>query len=207
MNSLPSYPGEAPSDRTLLLRYQASRSDAAATEIYLRYARRLVAFTRSRMGATLKSRVEAEDIVQSVFRTFFRRAERGEFAVPDGHDLWRLFLVVSLNKLRNAATHHSAAKRDAARTSGAASDAAFAVPSADADQALLVLRESVDHALEGLDVSARQMIELRLEGFEVAEIAARTGRAKRSVERVLQGFRTSMESLLNDSRPQHNFKR
>ena len=43
--------------------------------------------------------------------------------------------------------------------------------------------------LAGLPESNREMIRLRIEGYEIAEIAVRTGRSRRTVERVLQDFR------------------
>jgi hypothetical protein len=43
------------------------------------------------------------------------------------------------------------------------------------------------------------VVRLRIEGFEVAEVAAKTGKSKRSVERILQEFRTTMAGLLKES--------
>jgi len=40
----------------------------------------------------------------------------------------------------------------------------------------------------------------RIAGHEVAEIARRTGRAKRSVERILQEFRAALDGVLHDGR-------
>jgi hypothetical protein len=34
--------------------------------------------------------VDAVDLVQSIFRTFFRRVRRGCYDVPDGEELWKL---------------------------------------------------------------------------------------------------------------------
>jgi hypothetical protein len=42
------------------------------------------------------------------------------------------------------------------------------------------------------------MVQLRIEGHSVAEIAAATQRAKRSVERLLQDFRTRLGRLIFD---------
>lgn len=200
MSSTHREPG-CDNDGSLLRRYVVERSEGAAAELYLRYSRRLLAFTRSRMGASMRARIEADDIVQSVFRTFFRRAGRGDFDIPDGGELWRLFLVVALNKLRNSAVHHHAAKRDARREGGVAGLDVVADPRADAGkvEAMAALREIVDQVLASLDPGSRRMIELRLDGLEVAEIAARVNRAKRSVERVLQAFRAEMESRLHDN--------
>src|SRR6476469_11243463 len=60
-------------DRSLLLRLRRGEDDAA-TALYVRYARRLLALTRSKTSSDLDRQVEAEDIVQSVFLSFFRKA-------------------------------------------------------------------------------------------------------------------------------------
>ena len=44
------------------------------------------------------------------------------------------------------------------------------------------------------------MIELRIEGHEVNEIAASVQRSKRSVERELQNFRKRLMSLIGEER-------
>lgn len=49
--------------------YQAGQSEAA-TAIFDRYVARLIALARSRIGAKLGRRVDAEDIVQSAYRSF-----------------------------------------------------------------------------------------------------------------------------------------
>ena len=60
-------------DRTLLRRLQHGQADAS-TELYLRYAKRLLMLAAAQSSPDLARRVDPEDIVQSVFRTFFRRA-------------------------------------------------------------------------------------------------------------------------------------
>src|SRR6516225_2129441 len=104
-------PDESFSDRSLLRRFRAGQEDAA-TQLYLRYAGRLLALAQAQCAPDLAPRVDPEDIVQSVFRTFFRRAAQGHYEVPEGEELWKLFLVIGLNKIRATATFHRAAKRD-----------------------------------------------------------------------------------------------
>lgn len=104
-----------PSDGSLVRRFRAGEQDAA-TELYLRYADRLEKLARSETGRDLGMRLDAEDVVQSVFRTFFRRAAAGQYELPAGEELWRLILVIALNKIRQLGIHHRAAKRDATRT-------------------------------------------------------------------------------------------
>jgi RNA polymerase sigma-70 factor (ECF subfamily) len=194
----PGTPGEGPSDRSLLRRLRGGQLDAA-TALYVRYAERLHELTRKRRAADLATRVDPEDIVQSVFRTFFRRAAQGFYDVPEGEDLWKLFLVITLNKIRATGAHHRAAKRDVRATAtGAAFEQALATRCVHDEAPLTTLRLVIDELLTSLPESQRTIIELRIEGYEVAEIAARTKRAKRSVERILQNVRQRLHTLVDE---------
>ena len=57
------------------------------------------------------------------------------------------------------------------------------------DSAAALLRMVFEEHLADLPVSNREIVRLRVEGYEVSEIADRTGRARRTIERVLQDFR------------------
>jgi RNA polymerase sigma-70 factor, ECF subfamily len=190
--------GEEPTDRSLLRRFQRGQADAS-TALYLRYAERLHALATSQTSGALARRVDPEEIVQSVFRTFFRRAAQGHYTVPDGEEIWKLLLVMALNKVRAAGAFHRAAKRDVRMTAGGESlDRALESESTPDESALTVLRMVVADLLEGLPEPHRRMIELRIEGFEVAEIADKVQRSKRSVERVLQEFRNRLNALIHE---------
>jgi RNA polymerase sigma-70 factor (ECF subfamily) len=183
---------EVPSDHSLLRRLRGGDQDAA-TQLYYRYAHRLLALAHKNRSADLASRVDAEDIVQSVFRIFFRRAADGHYDVPDGEDLWKLLLVLALNKIRSQRVYHRAAKRDARLT--AALERPLADP-AGGNEAVAFLEVAVKEALERLPAQHRAMVELRLAGHEVAEIARKSTRSKRTVERVLQESRKQLGELL-----------
>lgn len=191
----PSDPdGEAvpSSDGSLLRRYRRGDDDAA-TALYMRYAHRLRAVAQTRAGAELKQRVDAEDLVQSIFRTFFRRAVEGQYEVPEGEELWRLLLVIALNKVRNLGIHHRAAKRSIGRTtSGEAADVGLALAASADETPLIILKMAIDELLAPLPADYRSIVELRISGFEVSEIAEQSGRSKRSVERILQEFRQKL---------------
>ncbi|MBX7166425.1 MAG: hypothetical protein K1X74_08745 [Pirellulales bacterium] len=187
---------EHASDRSLLRRLQAGNADAA-TQIYLRYARRLQALAKANVATDLAARVDADDIVQSVFRTFFRRAARGEYEVPEGEELWKLLLVIGLNKIRTVAAYHRAAKRDVGVSLGGGSlvMASDELPSGD-ETSLAILRMVIDETLAQLPATHRQILNLRIEGHEVADIAAQVTRSKRSVERILQELLHRLSSAL-----------
>ncbi len=191
-------PAVPASDRSLLAQFKGGQPDAF-TEIYLRYARRLQDLAAAQTSAELARRTEPEEIVQSVFRTFFRRASEGYYDVPAGEDLWKLLLVMALNKIRTAAAYHRAAKRDIRQTSGGeAFEHALDRQAAADETSLATLKLVVDEVLETLPESHRKMIELRFEGYEVAEIAERVERSKRSVERVLQDVRKRLADHIGE---------
>jgi RNA polymerase sigma-70 factor (ECF subfamily) len=191
-------PEDESSDRSLLWRFRNGQADAP-TRLYLRYAERLQALADRQTSAELGRRLDPEDIVQTVFRTFFRRVAEGNYDVPDGEEIWKLLLVIALHKIRDAGVYHKAAKRDVRRTSsGEANDLAIQNAAGKDEAALAVLQMVVNDVLEGLPESHRRMIELRIEGHEVAEISQEVGRSKRSVERVLQVFRQRMDGLIHE---------
>lgn len=186
------------SDGSLVRRFRRGEQDAA-TELYLRYADRLERLAQRETGRDLGPRVDAEDVVQSVFRTFFRRAAQGQYDLPAGEELWRLILVIALNKIRQLGIHHRAGKRSTTRTKSVEHWDAVEQGGGNGDAtALATLEMVVDELLSQLPDAHRTMIELRIEGHEVAEIASRTERSQRSVERVLQNFRRQLAALIHD---------
>jgi RNA polymerase sigma-70 factor (ECF subfamily) len=190
--------GAEPSDRSLLRRLRGGNEDAAM-QIYLRYAHRLRALARDNCPADLAPRFDPEDIVQSVFRSFFQAAGRGIYDVPDGEELWKLFLVIALNKIRDKGAFHHAPKRDVRLTRGGdALDHALDARGQYDESAYVFLQLVVEETMAPLPGPYRQMIELRIEGYEVAEIARKVGRSKRTVERALQEFRTRLRSALKE---------
>jgi RNA polymerase sigma factor (sigma-70 family) len=189
-------PAQEPSDRSLLRHLRNGEPDAA-TQLYLRYASRLRALVRARCSPQLSRRLEPDDIVQSVFRRFFQQVTQGDYDVPPGEELWGLFLVIALNKIRTEEAFHRASKRDVRVKTQPADSGQFDV-AGDEDGATALLQLCVEDALSQLSPLHRQLVELRLEGHEVAEIAQQTGRAKRTVERLLHDTRAQLKHLLGD---------
>ncbi len=184
-------PDRSASDHSLLRRLRGGSEDAA-TQLYLRYAQRLHALIRARCSPQVQRRVEPEDLVQSVFRRFFRRVKQGEYDVPAGEELWGLFLVIALNRLRAEETFQRAGKRDVRRTAGTPLE----IPDQQNEVAFTILQLTVAEAMEKLPAAQREMLELRIQGHEVAEIARQVGRSKRTVERNLQEVRVRLRALL-----------
>jgi DNA-directed RNA polymerase specialized sigma24 family protein len=66
------------------------------------------------------------------------------------------------------------------------------------EASLTTLRLVVEGVMDKLVASQRVIIEKRIEGYQVEEIARQTGRARRTVERALQDFRRTLTRLLNE---------
>jgi RNA polymerase sigma-70 factor (ECF subfamily) len=180
-----------------LRRFRRGDQDGA-TQLYVRYAPRVRALVKAKSSADLAKRVDPEDIVQSVFRSFFRGVSQGNYNVPDGEELWKLFLVIALNKIRAEGNYHRAAKRDVRLTAGgdALDKSSHELRRDEFPYAFLEI--VIDEALDRLPSPHKSMVELRIEGYEVAEIARKTERSRRTVERVLQDFRKNLQSLLHE---------
>jgi len=185
--------GDAPrSDQTLLMRFRRGDSDAA-TALYLRYAKRLRSLAAKQTAGTLSVRMDPDDVVQTVFRTFFRRAATGHYQIPDGEELWKLFLVIALNKIRDLGDYHRAAKRNIQRTVGLENTGQSDSTNISTEEdSLHVLNLTIDDLLQSMSPSQREIVTLRIRGHEVNEISATCKRAKRTVERVLQEFRQQL---------------
>jgi RNA polymerase sigma-70 factor (ECF subfamily) len=192
-----SQPDQEPSDRSLLRRVRHGNQDAAS-DLYRRYARRLQALVRAKFIPDLASRVDHEDIVQSVFGSFFRGVNRGSYDVPADEELWNLFMVITLNKIRAKGVFHRATKRDVRHTVGGDELDHYSRIEKSDDIAHAHLKLAVEEALDRLPSQHRLVVQLRMEGHEVAEIAHQTGRSRRSVERLLQECREKLGRLLED---------
>jgi RNA polymerase sigma-70 factor (ECF subfamily) len=191
-------PASEPSDHSLIGRAREGDQDAA-TQLYLRYAQRLNSLVETQCSTELAHRAGVDDIVQSVFGSFFRRVRQGFYDAPDGDELWKLLLVIAIHKVREKAVYHHAAKRDMHRTIGgdeAVRHLELWSNAKDSPDGYLDL--ALDEILEQLPGESRTMVGLRLEGYQVAEIARKTGRSRRTVERILQETRVKLDQLVRD---------
>ncbi len=83
--------------------------------MFHRFVRRLIALARSQLDSWIRSRVEPEDVVQSVFRSFFTRFESAQFQVDGWDSLWTVLALITVRKCRNRMEFWHAAKRDLQR--------------------------------------------------------------------------------------------
>jgi RNA polymerase sigma-70 factor (ECF subfamily) len=169
-----------------------------AGQVFERFSRRLIGLARAHLNARLQYKVEPEDVVQSVYKSFFLRYGEGALAAEGWNGLWGLLTTITLRKCADRARFHRAQSRDIAREATAATnenaelwrEAAGREPTP--DQAA-VLAETVEGLLSRLDVDERTIVELSLQGCSTQEISEQTGRAERSVRRIRESIRKHLE--------------
>lgn len=162
------------------------RDPAAAEAVFARYAQRLAHLADKHLSHRLASRLDGEDVVQSVFRTFFRRSAAGEFRIDCSAQLWRLLVTITVRKASAKARYHAADVRDAGREAGGGDDGRPEVAGAEPgpDEAAILV-DQIEVLLRGLPSLHCQVLEARLRGESPTEIADRLGVTRQSVYRVL----------------------
>jgi RNA polymerase sigma-70 factor (ECF subfamily) len=160
----------------------------AADQVFARYAKRLVRVAELHLARRLASRIDGEDVVQSVFRTFFRRAEAGEFHIDSSAKLWQLLVRITVLKARAKGRYHTAGKRDASAEVGGdpGEILAGAVGGEPGPAEAAELLDQIDALLHGLPDLYARVLELRLSGDSVAEVADRLGLSRQGVYRMLK---------------------
>ena len=182
-----------------------SRDDAAAQELFGRFAHQLIALALRHIDARLRHKVDPEDVVQSVYKSFFIRYGDGNLNVVNWNSLWGLLTLITVRKCAERAAYHRAECRDAAReVSLQRGDEAVAwlEPFGREPTPLeaAVLSETVEQLLADLDDEERPIVELSLQGYTTREISERLGRAERTVRLLREGVRHRLERLQRESR-------
>jgi len=176
--------------------------EQAATDLFDRFVERLIKLAHSRLSNKLRRRVDAEDVVQSVYRSFFSNAQDGRYQLQQSGDLWRLLAAITINKLRNQARHGKAAKRSVgAEESFAGNDSVMgiapeAVCNDPSPEELSVLLEELESEMSDLSPLKREIVELRLQGHSNEEVAGVVQCTERTVQRTLKQLRERLEARL-----------
>ena len=136
-------------------------------------------------------------MIQSVFRTFFRRVSEGLYDVPPGDELWQLLLVIALNKVRKLAAFHRAQKRDVRKSQDADLLETTGKLKTRDETSLKVLEMVIEELLSGRTSTQQSIVRLRIEGYQIDDIAERTQQSKRTVERVLRDFRLQLGTQID----------
>jgi RNA polymerase sigma-70 factor (ECF subfamily) len=163
-----------------------------------RFTRRLIGLARNHIDASLRHKVDLEDVVQSAYKSFFLRYGDGALAAEGWDGLWGLLTVITMRKCVDRARYLRAECRDVGREVAAKeSDSSWgwneAVGREPTPDEAAVLAETVAGVLRELDTDERAVIELSLQGYSTTEISEQLGRAERSVRRLRERVRQQLQ--------------
>ena len=176
--------------------------EQVAGEFWERYGARLQGLAARHLTSRLYRREGPEDIVQSVCRTFIRRARGGQFEFGDSESLWRLLCAITVTKVRQKARFHGRQKRgfhrekhlDEGRAGLADRGAAEPTPAEAVEFA-----DQLQQLLADLNEEERQLVELKLAECTNREIAEKLACSERTVRRVLKRVQSRWQGVLEQS--------
>lgn len=176
----------------------------AADRLWQRYFERLVGSVRGNLRGQNRRVSDEEDIVVSVFESFYRAAQNGRFPdLSDRDDLWRLLLKMSARKIIDKRRHDRRQRRgngvhvqslDRNRDEGEIIQVIGDEPT---PEMILIMEESMEQLFAHLGVGQLQEIAVaKLEGYSNAEIAERFDCSERTIERRLHLIREKCQQEL-----------
>jgi len=173
-------------------------------ELFARFTGRLIGLARNHLDTRLRHKIEPEDVVQSVYKSFFLRYGEAILGTESWDGLWSLLTVITLRKCADRVRYHKAQRRDLAReAAGPAGTAEHALWAEAAGreptpEEAVGLAEAVEQLLRGLDEHERPVIEMSLQGYSTQEISDRLSRAERSVRRLRERVRLLLTRRMNE---------
>jgi RNA polymerase sigma-70 factor (ECF subfamily) len=171
----------------------------AAGVVFDRFACRLVGLAADHLPRALQAKLDPEDVVQSVFRSFFRRQADGAFRLEGWEQLWRLLATITVHKCGHHVQKFLTSRRDVRRewpvpVPDSSSDCVTPpVDPAPTPAEALLLADTLRDVLDNLTERERPVVVLRLQGLSVAEIAAELRCSQRTVLRHLHGVRSRLK--------------
>lgn len=181
-----------------------SNEDGAAEELFGRFTHQLIALALRHVNARLRHKVDPEDIVQSVYKSFFYRYGTGKLDFVNWNSLWGLLTLITVRKCAERAAYNFAGCRDAAREvcpprayKAAPGSEPFGREPTPLEAA--VLNETVEQLLATLDEEEQPILEMSLQGFSTREISERLGRAERTVRLLRAGVRHRLERMQHET--------
>jgi RNA polymerase sigma factor (sigma-70 family) len=188
----------------------------AAQLIWERYFHDLLELARNNLSRKIRRRVDEEDVLQSMYKSFCLRQQRGEFDLAGRDALWKLLMTITLNKARNVARDQGREIRNPDREQAIPGDderesqrwALEQMEAAGPSPAeAAVLNEALELRLDALtDPELRQIALWKLEGYTNREIAVKLGCVERTVERKVGLIKAKWKALedpgRDDTRPE-----
>ncbi len=177
--------------------------DAALELMFQQFAERLVSLARNRIASYYRNKVDAEDVVQSVFKSFLKRYRDEKLQINSGESLWGLLTIITVRKCADRIEYLRAACRNVRREVFFSSKQSAELGSIrhildrePSHEEAVELSECVEQLFRGLDDDDRAIVEYQLQGYSSGETAAELNRSERTVRRVRARVRSRLLKML-----------
>lgn len=177
--------------------------EQVVSEFYHQHGGTLRAIADKQLAAEMRRRVSPSEIVQSAFRTFFRRAGEGRFEFEDSEKLWSLMCAITLTKVREQVRYHRREKRDVHRESDPdpkQQGGGFALlKGGDMPPEVAVeFADQFEQVMGLLDEEEQQVVQLKLDDRTNDEVAGALGISERTVRRILKRMQSRFDGMFNE---------
>ena len=150
--------------------------ERAAADLVGRYEPAIRLAVRARLGDRRLRRVlDSMDLCQSVLKSFFVRAASSQYDLETPEQVLKLLTAMARNKLASQARKQHSLRRDNRRASAIGDAGSRLVASGDSPSAAVVVRDLQQEVRRRLAPDEWQLLELRNQGHDWAEIAAQVG--------------------------------
>jgi RNA polymerase sigma factor (sigma-70 family) len=168
-----------------LLAQLCSGDTAAAEQVFLAFEPYLRKVVRRRLPAPLRARFDPADILQSVWADVLRGFREAGWRFTDADHLRGFLFVATRNRLIDRIRkHQKAAEREESLGAG---DGRHRLPSPQPRPSEVAQAGDLwERILARCPAEHRPILELRRQGYSLAEIAQRTGLHPDSVRRILR---------------------
>ena len=153
---------------------------AAAEKLWQRYWRRVAGMARKVLGARAGGGADEDDVAQSVFRTFFLRAQDGQFPqLEDRQDLWNLLVTITIRKAIKT-------KRRQLRQAPAVDNLHLIgeeLSEPPGPDVAIILQDEINRLVGMLDETSQKVTGLLMEGYSNKDAADACGVSIATIER------------------------
>jgi RNA polymerase sigma-70 factor (ECF subfamily) len=200
-NPIPSF-GGSDSFADLLGRLRQG-DPGAARQVHEEYARRLIALANTFLENRIRTRVDGDDVVQSVFGSFFRRCQTAGWELNDRDSLWALLARITYLKCLKQRRKFHTGSRDVDLEVHPTLEDSSASPWSPADTEpspddVTAVTDLVQKLLGSMREQDRPILAMRLQGFEIEEISKATGITERTIFRRFERLRDQLERMLKE---------
>jgi RNA polymerase sigma-70 factor (ECF subfamily) len=183
-----------------------TQDEEAARHVFQSYARRLIGLAKTKLDPLVRRRVDPEDVVQSVFRSFFQRYEEGRWDLRDWNGVWAMLTCITVRKCGRQNEFGRAACRDVHREVEAPAggeDSAIqsrepAAPEPSPESAAL-LTELVEQMFAAFKEHERPIVARILQGETPAAISQQVGCSESKVYRLQRYIHQYLVRLRDES--------